>query len=81
MELSAPMSAGLELSEALIDLLETEFIGTPYATKTRVNLIGKEIIEFMVNKNGAVRYFVFPYPEYDELIIKTAIKQLRNELK
>ena len=71
----------MELSEALIEVFETEFPGTPYATKTRVNLVGKEIIEFMVNKKGAVRYFVFPHPEYDELVVKTAIKQLRTELK
>lgn len=71
----------MELIEAVTEVLDTEYAGTPYAYKTRVNLIGKELVEFMVNRHGAVRYFVAPHPTEDELLIKTFIQQLRRELK
>lgn len=71
----------VELIDAVVEFLETEYPAVPYAYKTKVNLVGKELVEFMVNSRGAVRYFVYPHPTYDETIVKTAIKQLRNELR
>lgn len=71
----------MELIEAVTEWLETNHPRVPYAYKTRVNLIGKELVEFMVNQNGAIRYFVAPHPTYDETLIKAFIKILEREIR
>lgn len=79
MEQSEAMN-GVDIIEAVSDWLEENRPATPYAYKTRVNLVGNEIVEFMVNRNGAVRYFVAPMT-VDETTIKTFIRQIERETK